>query len=122
VKRHILPTLNDTKVSQDEARKRIRSFLGVKMPFAIAYVDNYDSLYFVKMFGAGKLPFKWMTIDFSSILFAHGINPQQLLATESDAKVFYRSLGLDLSKYKQHHALDDARMLRDVWLAIVAQK
>ena len=122
VKRHILPTLTAPKVSEKEACKQIRTFLGPKMPFAIAYVDNYDSLYFVKMFGAGKLPFKWMTIDFSSILFAHGINPLQLLATESDAKTFYRSLGLDLSKYNQHYALDDARMLRDVWLKIVQVK
>jgi len=122
VRRHILPTLTQTKTSAKEACKLIRDFIGPKMPFAVAYVDNYDSLYFVKMFGAGKLPFKWMTIDFSSILFAHGINPLQLLATESEAKTFYRSLGLDLSKYNQHYALDDARMLRDVWLKIVQPK
>ncbi len=119
VKRHILPTLTNPKVTVHEACRQIRDFLGPKMPFAVAYVDNYDSLYFVKMFGAGKLPFKWMTIDFSSILFANGINPTKLLATESGAKTFYKSLGIDVTKYQQHYALDDARMIRDVWLAIV---
>ena len=118
VKKHILPTLNEPKVTSAEAVKKIRRFLGKKMPFAVAYVDNYDSLYFVKMFGAGKLPFKWMTIDFSSILFAGGIDPTGLLATESAAKTFYKSVGIDPTKYKQHYALDDARMLRDVWLKL----
>lgn len=118
VAKNIIPSLNGWAVSKDKAIKDIRHFLGRKNPFAIAYVDNYDSLYAVKLFGEGKLPFKWMTIDFASILFANGINPTKLLATESDAKKFYTSLGINLSKYKQHHALDDARLLRDVWLAI----
>ncbi len=121
VKRHILPSLTAPKVTTKEACQQIRDFLGPKMPFAVAYVDNYDSLYFVKMFGAGKLPFKWTTIDFSSILFANGINPTKFLATESGAKTFYRSLGIDLTKYKQHHALDDARLVRDVWLKITSE-
>lgn len=118
VAKHIMPTLGANPVSKEQAVKLIRQFLGRKDPFAIAYVDNYDSLYAVKLFGEGKLPFKWMTIDFASILFANGINPTKLLATESDAKKFYASLGIDLTKYHQHHALDDARLLRDVWLAI----
>jgi len=118
VRRNILPTLTDMRVSKEEAKKIIRTFVGHKKPFAVAYVDNYDSLYAVKLFGEGKLPFEWMTIDFSSILFANGINPTKLLATESDAKKFYASLGIDLSAYKQHHALDDARLLRDVWLRL----
>lgn len=118
VKKNILPTLKQNKISTADAVKKIRRFLGKKMPFAVAYVDNYDSLYFVKMFGAGKLPFKWMTIDFSSILFANGIDPTGLLANESAAKTFYRSVGIDIAKYHQHHALDDARLLRDVWLKI----
>lgn len=122
VARHIVPTLTGPKVTAAEAKQQIRKFLGRKMPFAVAYVDNYDSLYFVKLFGAGKLPFKWMTIDFASILFANGIDPTKMLATESEAKTFYRSLGLDLSKYTAHHALDDARLLRDVWQRVIANK
>ena len=73
------------------------------------------------MFGVGKLPFNWMTIDFTSILFANGINPTKFLASESESRVLYRSLGIDLLKYKAHYALDDARLLRDAWLAVVNQ-
>jgi len=118
VSKHIIPTLSGNPVSKVQAQKQIRQFLGRKNPFAVAFVDNYDSLYAVKLFGEGKLPFKWMTIDFASILFANGIDPTKMLATESGAKTFYRSLGIDLNKYKAHHALDDAKLLRDVWLAI----
>ncbi|NBU33084.1 hypothetical protein EB118_06435 [bacterium] len=118
VSKHIIPTLSGNPVSKAQAQKQIRQFLGRKNPFAVAFVDNYDSLYAVKLFGEGKLPFKWMTIDFASILFANGIDPTKMLATESGAKTFYRSLGIDLNKYKAHHALDDAKLLRDVWLAI----
>lgn len=120
VEKNILPSLTAPKVTADQAVRQVRKFLGRKKPFAIAYVDNYDALYAVKLFGEGeKIPFKWMTIDFASILFGAGINPTKLLASESDAKVFYRSLGIDPTKYRQHHALDDARLLRDVWLKVV---
>jgi DNA polymerase III epsilon subunit-like protein len=60
-----------------------------------------------------------MTIDFASILFAIGVNPVKFLADQSGAKAFYKKLGIDLKKYRQHHALDDAKLLRDVWLKLV---
>jgi DNA polymerase III epsilon subunit-like protein len=95
------------------------SSLNSGLAFAITYVDNYDALYNVKLFGSNDaLPFKWMTIDFASILFANGIDPTKFQASESSAKSYYRSLGIDLTKYRQHHALDDARLLRDVWIAV----
>ena len=119
VQTHILNDLTGPKVSREEAVKQIRKFIGRKKPFAVAYVDNYDALYNVKLFGSNDaLPFKWMTIDFASILFANGIDPTKFQASESSAKSYYRSLGIDLTKYRQHHALDDARLLRDVWIAV----
>ncbi len=116
---HILPMLTGNKVSQAEAKKQIKRFVGGKKPFAVAYVDNYDNLYFIKLFGVGKLPFQWLTIDFASILFANGINPGKSLASGSDVKKLYESLGLDLGSYHAHYALDDARLLRDAWVVIV---
>lgn len=106
------------KVSKESARRLIKRFLGDLNPFAVAFVDNYDNLYMVKLFGEGKLPFKWLTIDMASILFANGINPKSFMANESGAKAFYKTLGVDLGKYTQHNALDDARLLRDVWLKL----
>lgn len=119
VRTNILPMLTGVKLSPTEAKKQVRRFVGAKKPFAVAYVDNYDNLYFVKLFGVGKLPFNWLTIDFASILFALGVNPGKSLASGSDVKKLYEGLGLDLGAYRAHYALDDARLLRDAWAAIV---
>lgn len=115
VKKHILPTLKAPKVSRQRAVELIQEFLGDALPYAIAFVDNYDNMYLTKLFGAGNLPFRWMTIDFSTALFMMGINPVKFLANEKGAVNFYKKLGIKIGKYKQHYALDDARLLRDVW-------
>ncbi len=120
VKKHILPTLKEPKFSREDAVTQIRAFLGESHPFAVGFVDNYDVIYLTKIFGFGKLPFKWMTIDFASILFAIGVNPVKFMSDKTSAKVFYKKLGIDLKKYRHHHALDDAKLLRDVWLKITA--
>ena len=120
VAKHIAPNLKDLKLTVTQAVDKIHEFLGESQPFAVAFVDNYDVIYLTKMFGAGKLPFNWMTVDFTSILFANGIDPKKVLRDSKDSKSFYRTLGLDLKKYRKHHALDDARLLRDVWLKITS--
>jgi DNA polymerase III epsilon subunit-like protein len=118
---HIVPTLTGQKMSREETSIKIREFLGESMPFAVGFVDNYDVIYLTKLFGAGNLPFRWMTIDFASILFAIGVNPVKYQLDSSGAKSFYRKLGIDMKQYRQHHALDDAKLLRDVWMKIVAE-
>ncbi len=115
VAKHVKPHLKDMKLSHKQVERKIREFLGESNPYAIAFIDNYDLIYLTNMFGAGKLPFRWMTIDFASILFAHGINPVKFMPDEKGAISFYKELKVDLKKYRKHHALDDARLLRDVW-------
>jgi DNA polymerase III epsilon subunit-like protein len=119
VNKNILPLLTEKKVSKEDAPKLIRSFLGDALPFAVAFVDNYDLIYLTKIFGAGNLPFRWMTVDFASILFAIGVNPVKFQLDSAGARSFYKKLGIDMKKYRQHHALDDAKLLRDVWMKIV---
>jgi DNA polymerase III epsilon subunit-like protein len=120
VSKHVLPTLNQSKVSRVTAVSLIETFLSKKQPFAVGFVDNYDVIYLTKLFGHGKLPFRWMTIDFASILFAIGINPVKFQLDSSGARSFYRKIGIDMKNYRQHHALDDAKLLRDVWIKLVA--
>lgn len=115
VAKHIVPMLKAPKVSRERTRELIADFLGDSLPYAVAFVDNYDVLYLTKLFGAGNLPFRWMTIDFATVLFMNGVNPVKFLADEKGAVNFYKKLGIKIGKYKQHHALDDARLLRDVW-------
>lgn len=119
VKKHIIPMLDGPKFKREDTVVQIKEFLGESMPFAVGFVDNYDVIYLTKLFGAGKLPFRWMTIDFASILFAAGINPVRFQQDSSGAKAFYRKLGIDIKKYRQHHALDDAKLLREVWLKLI---
>lgn len=118
VKRNLLKTLKGPKFARRQAAAQIKDFLGTSEPFAVGFVDNYDVIYLTKLFGAGKLPFKWMTIDFASILFVAGINPVKFQLDGTGAKDFYKSLGIDIKKFRHHHALDDARLLREVWLKL----
>ncbi|MDO8265978.1 MAG: 3'-5' exoribonuclease [Candidatus Saccharibacteria bacterium] len=120
VKKNILKMLDGPKFSRSQAVQQVREFLGDSLPFAVGFVDNYDVIYLTKLFGAGNLPFKWMTIDFASVLFAMGINPVKFQQDSTGAKKFYKSLGIDVKKYKHHHALDDARLLRDVWIKLTS--
>lgn len=122
VKNNVVPTLKADKSTRKQAVHAIVDFLDDRQPFAIGFVDNYDVIYLTKIFGAGKLPFRWVTIDFASILFAIGINPVKFMADQSGAMSFYRKLGIDLNKYRQHHALDDAKLLREVWLKVAKTK
>lgn len=116
VMQRIVPMLKAPKVTRERAVEMVCDFLGDSQPYAVAFVDNYDVIYLTKLFGAGNLPFRWMTIDFATVLFMMGVNPVKFLAGEKGAVNFYKKLGINIGKYKQHHALDDARLLRDVWL------
>lgn len=115
VKDNILNDLNGPKLSKDEAKKQIKKFVGKKNPYAVAFVDNYDNLYMIKLFGVGGLPFRWLTIDLASILFAMGYEPNAFMIDKPSSRDFFSQLGIDAKKYRAHHALDDARLLRDVW-------
>jgi DNA polymerase III epsilon subunit-like protein len=121
VKKHILNMLDGLKFSREQAIDQVREFLGDSQPFAVAFVDNYDVIYITKLFGAGNLPFRWMTIDMASVLFAMSVNPVKYQLDNDSAKDFYKKLGIDTKKYRHHHALDDARLLREVWIKLISE-
>lgn len=109
VKKNILPILTGQKISREEAKKQIEKFVGDSKPFMVGYVNQYDTIYLYKLFGVENQPFYWLPIDFASILFSAGKNPDEILE-------FAEELKIDIGKYKQHNALDDARLLREVYL------
>jgi DNA polymerase III epsilon subunit-like protein len=83
----------------------------------MSYITPYDTVYLHKLFGAkdfDKYPFHAWPIDFASVLFANGIDPDSLKSKNIDK--FTKSIGIDVSKYQHHNALDDAKLLRDVYL------
>lgn len=119
VREHIVPTLTGPKVSRAEARDRIREFVGEGKPYAVSYVNQYDTIYWYKLFLGEEHPFLWLPIDFASMLFGEGMDPEGYYS--EDKANFFHKIGVDPSKYKQHHALEDARLLREVYLKMVGK-
>ncbi len=120
VKDNVLPYLKGEKVSRDEARKRIKEFIGGEESYLVAYVDSYDSIYWNKFFEikdstkTDEQPAHWINIDFASVLFGLGIDPEAY--NYQDKNNFYKKIGVDVSKCREHNALDDAKLLREVYL------
>lgn len=107
VTENVLPLMAGPKVSREEAGRRIKAFVGEGKPYMVTDTGGYDPLYVYKLFGVENQPFHWQPIDFASMMFAFGVNPDQELADY---------FGVDKSRYRSHNALDDAKLLRDVYL------
>ncbi|MBI2068749.1 MAG: 3'-5' exoribonuclease [Candidatus Yanofskybacteria bacterium] len=114
VKENITPTLTQPKVTREEAKKRIRDFVGGGKPYMVSYVNQYDTIYLYKLFAGEEHPFFWLPIDFASMLFAAGRDPESY--SIEDKNNFFKEIGIDASKYHIHNALDDAKLLREVYL------
>ena len=114
VKKNILPTLKNKKVSRKETIKLIKDFVGEKEPIMMAFVNQYDTIYLYKLFNGPETPFYWMPIDFASILFELGYDPEDY---NTRGKIF-AELGIKIENFNQHNALDDAKLLRETYLAL----
>jgi hypothetical protein len=111
VEEHVIPNLSKEKISKDEATQKIWKFVGNSRPYIVAYVNQFDAIYWYRMFGSPKdHPAFWIPIDFASILFANNFDPESFNNTH-----FFEELGVDKSKYKLHNALEDAKLLADVY-------
>ncbi|HYE59999.1 MAG TPA: hypothetical protein VEA18_02335 [Candidatus Kapabacteria bacterium] len=116
VKKHVLPSLTGEKVDQKTARRMLRKFMGKEEPYLMAYVNQFDAIYWYDLFGSPqKHPAYWIPMDFASILFGHGFDPNSM-----GKKKFFTMLGIDKEQYVLHNALDDARLLRDVYHRFIA--
>lgn len=114
VKKNIIPTLKEEKISRGTAQKKISDFVGSGEPIMIAFVNQYDTIYLYKLFNGPETPFFWMPIDFASILFEKGYEPEDYL---NRGKIF-KELKIDIEKYNQHNALDDAKLVRETYLKL----
>ena len=116
---NVLPKLSGKKVSAAEALQQIKKFAGSSTPFLVSYVSGYDSVYLKKIIGPGKTNiFHWMPIDIASMFFALGRNPEDF--GDADQNGEFAQLGIDFHKYREHHALDDAKLLREYYLKFFA--
>lgn len=123
VQKHILPKLTQEKATKRQAQKMIRDFVGVEKPYIISYVTSFDTVYLHKLFESKEIedtPFYWMPIDFASIMFGLGINPE--VYHREGKEEFYEAIGLDTERFHTHNALDDAKLLREVYLKLSESK
>jgi DNA polymerase III epsilon subunit-like protein len=115
VKENVLPYLTKTKVSREEAIKQIVEFVGKNKPILCAYVNQFDWMGINDLLGVPSInagtenPFYWKPMDFASILFAKGYSFEQEIMSLA------RSIGINTDKYHKHHALDDTRLLKEIY-------
>jgi len=120
VKKHVLPNLNKRKISKEKGIEKIMKFFGhasieSEKPYLVSYVNQFDAIFWYKLFGgAKKHPAFWIPIDFASILFAHGKSPNSM-----GKKKFFEDLKINNAKYTKHNALDDAKLLREVYIKFI---
>ncbi len=111
---HVLPALSGTHIlSKEDAKEKIREFVGTEKPYIMAYVNQFDSIYWYDLFSdPQKHPGFWIPLDFASILFAHGFDPESMGKQE-----FFDRIGVNKSDYatRDHNALEDAKLLREVY-------
>lgn len=105
---NVVPLFTGPLVDRDEAVRRVSAFVGDGKPYMVTDVGGFDAVYLYKLFGVEGHPFHWLPIDLCSVQFALGVDPEDLSG----------KFGLDLTGYRQHHALDDARVLREVYLRL----
>jgi hypothetical protein len=117
VKSHVLPFLNQPKVTKEEAKKRIIEFAGDQKPTLVTFVNQFDFVYLTKIIPYSELPFSTIPIDFASVLFGIGIDPNDF--KEKNGYKLLKELGIDIAKYQIHYALDDSRLLRDVFQKLI---
>jgi len=92
--------------SEKQIAEEIKQFIGDSKPYLIADVNQFDWMGICGLFGVFGIPFHYIPIDFASILWANGIDP------DIDRIEFAKSKGIDVSNFKKHNALDDTRVLK----------
>lgn len=117
VKEHLLHTLTAPKLSREEAKKCIADFVGDTQPYMMAYANQYDAIYTYKLFKGPETPFFWLPLDFASVLFALGYDPEAYM--KDDYTRLAKELGVSTAQRHTHNALDDATFLREIYLALI---
>lgn len=117
VTEHVLPHLTGEKISRGAACERVQAFVGTGKPYLVAFVNQFDAVFLHKLFGLNRWPFHWLPLDFASMLYASGLNPEGLFDAD---KTLSKTLDIPRTKdHQMHVALNDARLLRDVYLKLL---
>lgn len=94
---------------EKQIAEEIKQFVGDEKPYLVADVNQFDWMGICGLFGVFNIPFHYIPIDFASILWSKGIDPdinREFLAKEQ---------GIDIANFKKHNALDDTRVLKALY-------
>lgn len=117
VAENVVPYLGQDKVTMEEAVTRIKDFVEKEYknenPILVADVNQFDWIGICKLFGIWDIPFYYIPLDFSTILYAKGI--------DIDINRMYsaKEYDIDTTGYKQHNALADTKVLKMLWDKLV---
>ncbi len=117
VKKNVQPHLTGESISAEEAKKNIRKFCGNTEPHLVATVNQYDMVFWHKLFTGEREPIHSIPIDFASMLFAIGFNPAREI--DGEKKKFFAQFEIDINKYQMHNALDDARLMHELYIKLI---
>lgn len=107
-----LPTLTEEKISKEVAKEKIREFVGDSLPYPVCFVPQFDMVFLHNLFHYEDFPFDYHAVDMSTILFSRGLDPRNF-----DNNIeFFSKYGINLDNYEKHHALGDAKLLRDLYM------
>jgi DNA polymerase III epsilon subunit-like protein len=91
----------------------------------VADWDKFDISCLYKLYDIGErnpkdMKWNWNSVDFRSILFAVGKDPANMSTTHEPN--LYQELGINYKGFRDHHALDDAKLLREVYLELTKRE
>lgn len=95
--------------SENQIAEEIKQFVGDSKPYLIADVNQFDWMGICGLFGVWNVPFFYIPVDFASILWSKGIDP------DVNRENFAKEQGIDIANFKKHNALDDTRVLKALY-------
>jgi hypothetical protein len=113
VKKNVIPRLQGDPLSREEAKRKIKDFVSDSKPYMVAYINQFDDVYWHKLFAGEENPFYWVPVDFSSLLFFHNIDPEKYLKEQG------KMLDIEIKDTNQHHALYDAKLLKESYYKLI---
>jgi len=116
---HVVPYLTGDTITHDQAREAITRFCGNTKPHLIATANRRDMAFFQVLFEGLEEPIHRIPIDFATILFSMGLNPARTIDDQKEK--FYKSFGIDLADYEMHNALEDTRLMRDLYTKLATK-
>lgn len=114
---NVIPHLQGTPVlTHAQAREAINDFCGSSEPHLVATVNQRDMAFFHELYLGQDEPIHGIPIDFASILFGMGVDPSRRIDGEKEP--FYAQFGIDMNDYNLHNALDDSKLMRDLYIKL----